>query len=137
MSTPKHILLLEDRINIAYFVGDILNNAGFTYDWYKNPCIAFEKIEETPVVYDAIVCDWNMPPTCSRLSMDGDRVLHQVRKGHLIKCGIPQDIPFVMCSAFDDEEHINKALNWGADLYQVKDPTTPLSEMVNYLQSLP
>lgn len=137
MPIPKHILLLEDLPQVARFVGQILNGAGFSYDWYQNPCISFERLEETPVKYDAIVCDWNMPPTCSRLSMDGDRVLHKVLRGRLTKCGIPQDIPFVMCSAFDDEEHIIKARQWGADIYQIKDPTTPLSEMVNYLQSLP
>lgn len=133
---PKHVLFLEDTPEMAEFVGKKLTEAGITYDHFENPRIALRELKENPKHYDAVVSDWNMPAKNGMLSMNGDAFLSRIRFGSTEKFGIPQDIPFVMCSAENNPEKIDKIMERGANFYQVKNFHTSLEPMINYLNTL-
>lgn len=136
---PLHVLFLEDDPNMVEFVSEKLQEEGFTYDHFENPRIALRELKDQPKHYDAIVCDWNMPAKNGLLSMNGDAFLTRIRRGARTKqkFGIPKDIPFVMCSSYEDPDKIEVAINLGANFYQIKSFNRSLQPMINYLNSLP
>lgn len=125
-----HILFLEDTPMMVDFVGNALQEAGFTYDHFQNPNEAYHALRKNPKHYDAVVCDWEMPPMCDGLSF-----LMDIRFTGLDEL-LASDIPFVMCTGWDCEQHTRDALDAGASFYQVKSLGISLQPMINYLQSL-
>jgi two-component system cell cycle sensor histidine kinase/response regulator CckA len=127
----KYILFLEDTLVMKEFVSKALTEAGFTYDWFPNPNEAYHAIEDNPKHYDAVVSDWEMPPMC-----DGLTFLMDIRLGGTDGIQLPPDIPFVMCSSYDDDDHINEAMETGASFYQKKSTMYSLKPMIDFLQSI-
>lgn len=62
---------------------------------------------------DLILCDWEMP------ELDGIQLLKKVKKNPSF-----QNIPFVMLTSLQDEEHCQKAIDEGAHDYIIK-PANP------------
>lgn len=129
-SMSLHILFLEDTPMMAEFVGTALKKAGFTYDHYINPNEAYHALNKDPKHYGAVVCDWEMPPMC-----DGLTFLMDIRITGLDEM-LASDIPFVMCTGWDCDQHKEDAMEAGANFYQVKSLGISLSPMIHYLQSL-
>lgn len=124
----KHILFLEDTPSMKDFVGNALTKAGFTYDWFPNPNEAYHSIKDHSLTYDAVVSDWEMPPMC-----DGLTFLMNIRMGGMDDI-LPANIPFIMCSSYNDDEKIAIAKEQGANFYQVKSTMYTLDPMINFLK---
>ncbi|MAI07883.1 MAG: hypothetical protein CMF61_02895 [Magnetococcales bacterium] len=125
-----HILFLEDTPMMVEFVGTALKEAGFTYDHFPNPNQAVHALLEKPKHYDAVVSDWEMPPMC-----DGLTFLMDIRYGGNEDI-IPKDMPFIMCTGWDCDQHKEDAIEAGANFYQVKSLGESLQPMINYLNTL-
>lgn len=105
MSTK--ILVIDDEINIAETLADILQLKGFEVMTASNGEIGYTKaVEEKP---DLILCDVMMP------EMDGYEVLQAIRKHENTR-----QIPFVFLTAKDNQHDFRHGMDIGADDYLTK-----------------
>ena len=112
MDFKKKILVVEDsQVQRAICVSQ-LKQAGFeNIEVAEDGNVAYSKLEEGEV--ELVLCDWEMP------ELDGIQLLRKVKKNPAL-----QNIPFIMLTHLQGDEHYQKAINEGAQDYIVK-PSTP------------
>jgi len=112
MGFKKKILVVEDsKIQRTICVSQ-LKQAGYeNIEIAEDGVDAYSKLEKISI--DLIICDWEMP------ELDGIQLLKKVKKNPAL-----QNIPFVMLTFFDDDEHYREAMNAGAQDYIIK-PASP------------
>ena len=112
MGFKKKILVVEDsKIQRTICVSQ-LKQAGYeNIEIAEDGVHAYSKLEKISI--DLIICDWEMP------ELDGIQLLKKVKKNPAL-----QNIPFVMLTFFDDDEHYREAMNAGAQDYIIK-PASP------------
>lgn len=103
----KKILVIEDEINIAETLADILELKGFEVRTAPDGETGFSMaVEEQP---DLILCDVMMP------KMDGYEVLEAVRNHQQMT-----QVPFIFLTAKDHSQDFRTGMNLGADDYLTK-----------------
>lgn len=103
----KHVLLIEDNIEIRENTAEILELANYKVTMADNGKTGVEKaLQEKP---DLIVCDVMMPV------LDGYGVLHLLNKQPELK-----GIPFIFLTAKADRSDFRKGMEMGADDYITK-----------------
>ncbi len=108
MDFKKKILVVEgSQIQRAICVSQ-LKQAGFeNIEVAEDGNVAYSKLEQGEI--ELILCDWEMP------ELDGIQLLRKVKKTPTL-----QNIPFVMLTTFQDDEHCQKAIKEGAQDYIIK-----------------
>ncbi len=103
----KTILVIEDEVNIAETLADILKLRGYMVQIAKNGLSGFSRaLKQMP---DLILCDVMMP------EMDGFEVLEALRKHQQTR-----QIPFIFLTAKGHPENFRRGMDLGADDYLVK-----------------
>jgi CRP/FNR family transcriptional regulator, cyclic AMP receptor protein len=103
----KHILLIEDNLEVRENTAEILELANYSVRTAENGKIGVEMALETPP--DLIICDVMMPV------LDGYGVLHLVQKNDTLK-----NIPFIFLTAKAERGDFRKGMEQGADDYITK-----------------
>lgn len=96
---PKHIVVLDDEIDIAQPLADFFKGYDFRADFYINPLELLEQIKMNNVP-DIILSDIKMP------QIDGISLLKEIRKRN-------HTIPIVFISAHIDKDIILEAMEYG------------------------
>jgi DNA-binding response OmpR family regulator len=99
------ILVIEDEVNLAETLAEILKRGYFTVDVCYNGKIGWEYIQSQD--YDGIVLDIMLP------QMDGYEILKMMRKNQI-------STPVLVLTARTEMEDIVNGLDSGADDYMVK-----------------
>jgi len=108
MDFKKKILVVEDSQFQRAICVSQLKQAGFeNVEVAEDGNVAYSKLEEGEI--ELILCDWEMP------ELNGIQLLRKVKKNPTL-----QNIPFVMLSSLQDDEHCQKAMNEGAQDYIIK-----------------
>ncbi len=95
------ILVLDDEVNYAEMLADLLRKQGFSTDVRTEPADALEAIRKRP--YSLIVSDFKMP------ELDGAEFLKRVRDMH-------PDLPVIMISGFMNTPELLRVANIGVTL---------------------
>jgi CRP/FNR family transcriptional regulator, cyclic AMP receptor protein len=103
----KHILLIEDNLEVRENTAEILELANYSVRTAENGKIGVEMALEIPP--DLIICDVMMPV------LDGYGVLHLVQKNDSLK-----NIPFIFLTAKAERGDFRKGMEQGADDYITK-----------------
>ncbi len=92
----KHVLLIDDQIDIQEMLADLLRNHGIAVDAYANGEQAIKRLKEK--TYDLIITDLNMP------KLGGFEFIEDARK--TVLRGL--DIPFLIITGGKDmsEDHL-------------------------------
>jgi two-component system, NtrC family, response regulator AtoC len=99
MSTPKHILIIDDEENLRHMLGVMLARQGYRCDTAADGAEGLRLVAEQ--VYDFILCDIRMP------EMDGKVFLTRALDGHVIS-------PIIMMSAYGTVDTAVECLKIGA-----------------------
>lgn len=103
----KNILVIDDEVNIAQTLADLLELKGYEVQTANNGLAGFTRaIKETP---DLILCDIMMP------KMDGYEVLEAIREHEKLK-----QIPFIFLTAKGTPDDFRSGMDLGADDYMLK-----------------
>ena len=103
----KHLLLIEDNIEIRENTAEILELAGYKVQTAENGKVGVEMaLKEKP---DLIICDIMMPV------LDGYGVLHLLNKNPELT-----GIPFIFLTAKAERSDFRKGMEMGADDYITK-----------------
>jgi two-component system chemotaxis response regulator CheY len=115
VTTPKHILIIDDAATVRMYHRKILGDAGWQVDEAINGLEALEKVARQPAErpYDLYLCDINMP------KMDGYSFVRELRR-------LPQvaQTPVMMVSTEAQSHDASKAYAAGANTYLIK-PVRP------------
>lgn len=116
----KHILLIEDNLEIRENTTEILELANYVVTPAANGKEGIEKaLESKP---DLIICDIMMPV------LDGYGVLHLIHKNPVLS-----NIPFIFLTAKSERNDFRKGMEMGADDY-ISKPFTDI-ELLNAIDS--
>jgi CRP/FNR family transcriptional regulator, cyclic AMP receptor protein len=116
----KHLLLIEDNIEIRENTAEILELAGYKVQTAENGKVGVEMaLQEKP---DLIICDIMMPV------LDGYGVLHLLNKNQELT-----GIPFIFLTAKAERSDFRKGMEMGADDYITK-PFSDI-ELLNAVES--
>lgn len=116
----KHLLLIEDNIEIRENTAEILELAGYKVHTAENGKVGVEMaLQEKP---DLIICDIMMPV------LDGYGVLHLLNKNPGLT-----GIPFIFLTAKAERSDFRKGMEMGADDYITK-PFSDI-ELLNAVES--
>lgn len=121
-----NILIVDDYALTREMVRSILRNVGYkNITQAVNGRMAVTDISEAEIIYDLIICDWNMP------GLTGLDVLKKVRGTEETK-----NVPFLILTAEAEKEKVTAAINNGVSDFLLK-PFTPgiLIEKVKQLLS--
>lgn len=113
MTAANRILLAEDDPVIAMVISDQLAGEGMTVDCCDNGQAAWQRLQDGPGVYDAVLLDRRMP------GMDGIDLLRRIKAEPRLAA-----LPVVMQTASGDEQSILEGLTAGAYYYLTK-PVQP------------
>jgi len=103
----KSCLIVDDSRVVRKVASRIAHDLGFEVLEAENGLLACEACEKS--MPDAIILDWNMP------IMSGIEFLEKLRQ--MDNGGIPK---VVFCTTENDLDHIQRAMNAGADEYIMK-----------------
>lgn len=118
MTTPRHVLVVEDDVKIAALLLDYLRSSGFEASTIDDGQLALAEIKRMPP--SVIILDLGLP------GLDGIGVCHAVRQF--------SDVPILMLTARIDEVDRLLGLDSGADDYVCK-PFSP-KEVVARVRAL-
>lgn len=116
MTTPLHLLILEDRTEDAELMVHELRRAGFDPQWQRVDTEA-DFLAHLDQELDIILADYSLP------QFDAQRALE-----HLKKRGL--DVPFIIVSGCIGEECAVECMKSGATDYLLKDRLTRLGQAV-------
>ena len=116
MTTPLHVLILEDRAEDAELMVHELRQAGFDPTWQRVDAEA-DFLAHLDQELDIILADYSLP------QFDAQRALE-----HLKKRGL--DVPFIIVSGCIGEERAVECMKSGATDYLLKDRLTRLGQAV-------
>ena len=101
----KHILVVDDDVDIRQFLVDRLRGEGFQVTAASNGHEALESLKVH--TFDGVILDIGLP------DMDGLDVLQDFRKAHPV-------VPIIMSTATEAEERAKTAMKHGATAYLLK-----------------
>ena len=104
-----HVLVIEDDAMVARVVTRALDAAGYTVDATESANDGFTRASNGS--YDAILLDLELP------DRDGLDVLRELRGGGI-------NTPILIMTGRDDDEHVVRGLDAGADDYLLKPVST-------------
>ncbi|TKS60924.1 MAG: GGDEF domain-containing response regulator [Nitrospira sp.] len=116
MTTPLHLLILEDREEDAELMLHELRRAGFDPKWQRVDTEA-NFLAHLDQKLDVVLADYSLP------QFDAQRALE-----HLKKRGL--DVPFIIVSGCIGEERAVECMKYGATDYLLKDRLTRLGQAV-------
>ena len=116
MTTPLHLLILEDRTEDAELMVHELRRAGFDPQWQRVDTEA-DFLAHLDQELDVILADYSLP------QFDAQRALE-----HLKQRGV--DVPFIIVSGCIGEECAVECMKSGATDYLLKDRLTRLGQAV-------
>lgn len=116
MTTPLHVLILEDREEDAELMVHELRRAGFDPQWQRVDTEA-DFLAHLDQELDVVLADYSLP------QFDAQRALE-----HLKKRGL--DVPFIIVSGCIGEERAVECMKYGATDYLLKDRLTRLGQAV-------
>ena len=116
MTTPLHVLILEDCIMDAELMVHELRRAGFDPQWQRVETEA-DFLAQLDQKLDIILADYSLP------QFDAQRALE-----HLNQRGL--DVPFIIVSGCIGEERAVECMKSGATDYLLKDRLTRLGQAV-------
>jgi diguanylate cyclase (GGDEF)-like protein len=116
MTTPLHVLILEDSIMDAELMVHELRRAGFDPQWQRVETEA-DFLAQLDQELDIILADYSLP------QFDAQRALE-----HLNQRGL--DVPFIIVSGCIGEERAVECMKSGATDYLLKDRLTRLGQAV-------
>ena len=116
MTTPLHVLILEDSIMDAELMVHELRRAGFDPQWQRVETEA-DFLAQLDQKLDIILADYSLP------QFDAQRALE-----HLNQRGL--DVPFIIVSGCIGEERAVECMKSGATDYLLKDRLTRLGQAV-------
>jgi len=116
MTTPLHLLVLEDRAEDAELMLHELRRAGFDPQWQRVDTEA-DFLAHLNQELDVVLADYSLP------QFDAQRALE-----HLKKRGL--DVPFIIVSGCIGEERAVECMKYGATDYLLKDRLTRLGQAV-------
>lgn len=116
MTTPLHVLILEDREEDAELMVHELRRAGFDPRWQRVDTEA-DFLAHLDQELDVVLADYSLP------QFDAQRALE-----HLKKRGL--DVPFIIVSGCIGEERAVQCMKSGATDYLLKDRLTRLGQAV-------
>nr|WP_293295110.1 response regulator transcription factor [Allomuricauda sp.] len=102
----KNILVIEDEHNVAIFIKQGLQDAGYTTLLAYDGNTAFELLNQNTV--DLVILDIILP------GMDGREIAREIKKN------VDSALPILMLTALGTTENIVQGLDSGADDYLVK-----------------
>lgn len=107
MSTPLHVLIVEDSLDDARLTVDLLTGGGFEVVWdcVETAEAMHEALAREP--WDVVLCDYSMP------HLDSPRALAVLRASGL-------DVPFIIVSGTVGEEAAVEGMRSGAQDYVMK-----------------
>jgi two-component system chemotaxis sensor kinase CheA len=103
----KRILVVDDSITSRVLISDILAARGYEVKTAKDGLEAWTMANETP--FDLIVSDVEMP------RLDGFQLTAKIRQSEKLK-----DLPLVLVTGLEKQEHKEKGIEVGANAYIVK-----------------
>ncbi|MGA2674675.1 MAG: response regulator [Terracidiphilus sp.] len=104
---PRSCLVTDDSAMVRKIARRLLTGLGFNVDEAENGQVALEKCQER--MPDVVLLDWNMPV------MDGLEFLQALRRTEDGK-----NPTVIFCTTETDVEHIQKAIECGANEYLMK-----------------
>lgn len=116
MTTPLHLLILEDRAEDAELMIHELRRAGFDPQWQRVDTEA-DFLAHLNQDLDVVLADYSLP------QFDAQRALE-----HLKQRGL--DVPFIIVSGCIGEERAVECMKYGATDYLLKDRLTRLGQAV-------
>jgi diguanylate cyclase (GGDEF)-like protein len=116
MTTPLHLLILEDREEDAELMLQELRRAAFNPKWHRVDTEA-DFLAHLNQKWDVILADYSLP------QFDAQQAL-----GHLKKRGL--DVPFIIVSGCIGEERAVECMKYGATDYLLKDRLARLGQAV-------
>ena len=116
VTTPLHVLILEDREQDAELMVHELRRAGFDPQWQRVDTEA-DFLAQLNQELDVVLADYSLP------QFDAQRALE-----HLKKRGL--DVPFIIVSGCIGEERAVECMKYGATDYLLKDRLTRLGQAV-------
>lgn len=116
------ILLIDDEKILNESLSDVIQALGYQVENYLSIHEAIRQVDLRTI--DMIICDVGLPGECAFT------FIQWVRKNY-------QRLPFVLLSAFSEEDAIRKGLEAGADRYVVKPVRlNQLRELLSQSQSV-
>lgn len=91
----EHILVVDDEVQIARMVAQMLKGLGYTVSTRASSVEALELLCNRPDDFDAVVTDMTMP------NMTGDKLAKEVK-------AIRSDVPVILCTGFSEKINGNK-----------------------------
>jgi len=116
VTTPLHVLILEDREQDAELMVHELRRAGFDPQWQRVDTEG-DFLAHLNQELDVVLADYSLP------QFDAQRALE-----HLQKRGL--DVPFIIVSGCIGEERAVECMKYGATDYLLKDRLTRLGQAV-------
>jgi signal transduction histidine kinase len=120
MADKAQILIADDDVNTADYIGELLTDAGYTTTWAFDGQEALQKLRSTPVeaagvaqAFDLVILDVMMP------GIDGYEVCRRIKSDDAL-----QHISVIMVTGLGSTPNKTKGLELGADDYVTK-PFTP------------
>jgi CheY-like chemotaxis protein len=103
------ILIVDDTPLIQLLISKFLEGCGYTLEFANDGEKAWEKLQATPDLFDAVLLDRMMP------NVDGMEVLRRIRQDERFKF-----LPVIFQTALASAEDLAEGLNAGAYYYLVK-----------------
>ena len=116
MTTPLHVLILEDREEDAELMVHELRRAGFDPQWQRVDTEA-DFLAHLDTELDVILADYSLP------QFDAQQALEHLKKREL-------NVPFIIVSGCIGEECAVECMKFGATDYLLKDRLTRLGQAV-------
>jgi len=83
------ILFVDDELQIATLVKDILESLGYTVTAKTDACEALDLFREEPFSFDLVITDINMP------KMTGDMLAREL-------ADIRKEVPIILCTGYSE-----------------------------------
>ncbi|MCF8111706.1 MAG: response regulator [Desulfobacteraceae bacterium] len=103
----EHILLVDDEIQVAYMLKQMLEQLGYRVTMFTDSPRALEVFSAQPDTFDLIITDQTMP------YMTGDELAEEAIR-------LRKDIPVILCTGFSEKLSEQKAKNKGIRAFLMK-----------------
>jgi len=107
MTAPKKVLVVDDSITTRTLEKNVLESAGYRVSVAVDGSQGWERIQNETL--DAIICDVDMP------RMDGFELTQKIKADRRFA-----EMPVILVTSLDSEEHKLKGMEAGADAYITK-----------------
>lgn len=100
LAEKKNILVVDDEISLATFIGELVQNYGYSADVYTDSMQALEQYKKNPGKYAMLITDQTMP------KLTGLDLIDDIRE-------VTPDLPIILCSGYSELIDTSKMLQMG------------------------